>query len=195
MLSPSGEGSKGTVATLIDLAPLPLLVLGSVAGGATMASLSAGVSLLTRLIPALAVGLLLGIGGLGILGVLLPKVRRLLPERSCQVPRSAITKYGARVASIRWGYQLGLGFQSHYVTPAIYVLLAISVASTSLERAALPWLVYGFARGAAIAVAALWIGASPTTDRLASLHIQSSTRSLLLVLCFSSLLAALSQGV
>ncbi len=115
--------------------------------------------------PLLRLGILVGLGGIGLAAILSTTVERTLPERPCQVPRSAVLRYGLTTASLRWGVQLGLGFQSFVVTPAIYVLLAVTLSAGSAAHAAIPWIVYGMARGSSISLVSIWMSASGACAR------------------------------
>ncbi len=131
----------------------------------TIAIAVASAAMILSQTPLLRLGILVGLGGIGLAAILSTTVERTLPERPCQVPRSAVLRYGLTTASLRWGVQLGLGFQSFVVTPAIYVLLAVTLSAGSAAHAAIPWIVYGMARGSSISLVSIWMSASGACAR------------------------------
>lgn len=130
--------------------PLASLVAGTTAGGLLM---GVGLVLGWYAVAALDGGrpaVLLGVGGVAAIAVVWPALRRWLPEAACQVASVRLAEAKHR-AAFRWGVELGTGVCTFVVTPALYAVLAVSLAQVK------PWLalavsgVYGCTRGAAIA--------------------------------------------
>lgn len=179
------------------LLPLGALIAGSTLGGATVGLASSAVVLTIKPLALLRVGLLLGIGGITIAALYLPSVCRLLPERGCQVPRVTMKRHTTVSAAGRWGFQLGTGVRSFLVTPAVYALLALSLAARSPTSAFTPWLVYGVGRGSAIATVALWLGfgASGSEERSPRLLDKGKFRPYLTAAILIAVLASLRSIV
>jgi hypothetical protein len=100
-------------------------------------------------------GVALGLSGLAMIALTWPRIGRWLPERGCQVQRSRLAKGSRERMAFLWGAELGLGFCTFIVTPAMYALPAVSLAQASALASAAPCVMYGLARGATIAAFAI----------------------------------------
>jgi hypothetical protein len=81
------------------------------------------------------------------------RVRRVLPQRSCQVFDGLAPRGKAR-AAFRWGVTLGEGVRTYVVTPAVYLMLPLIAAQRLLFVPAMAML-YALARGVMIAIQTL----------------------------------------
>jgi hypothetical protein len=130
--------------------PLASLVAGTTAGGLLT---GVGLALGWYALAAFDAGrpaIVLGVGGIAAVAVVRPALRRWLPEAACQV-RSEHLAEAMHRAAFRWGVELGTGVRTFVVTPALYAVLAISLAQGEPWLAAAVSGIYGCTRGAAIA--------------------------------------------
>lgn len=126
-------------------------MMGGVVLGAIIVTLHEALSSLRIPIP----GISFAIGSIGVVAILSKGVAQLLPQRSCQVPQRFLTPWPLRKVALHWGFSLGLGFCTYLVTPALFVLVAAALSTRQLANVLVACGAYGFARGSAIAVAAL----------------------------------------
>ncbi len=108
-----------------------------------------------RVVTTLRIGVLLGVALLSASALIRPSIRRWIPERACQVPGSLVQRHRMSHVAYLWGFQLGLGIRTFLVTPAFYGMLAVAVGQRHVCESILICVVYGLARGMAIAVVAV----------------------------------------
>jgi hypothetical protein len=138
--------------------PLASLVAGATLGGLVTGAVLAGAWYVLQPFDAARTGIVMASGALAAGAIVWPRLRYWLPERPCQV-RSVLMHQGMVRAGFRWGVELGTGVYTYVVTPALYALLAVSVAqSHSLNALAIAAL-YGVSRGMTIA----WFGNRQTS--------------------------------
>lgn len=146
-----------------------LFVLGSVAGAAVVAALSAGAAALVG--PLLdgrpAVALLLGL--LAALVALASEVRAggfALPLHPRQVNERWLDTYRRWIYATGYGAQIGLGFATYVMTSATYLFVALAVLTGSPALAAAAALGFGLVRGLAVTLTAR----ATDPGRLRALH-------------------------
>lgn len=146
-----------------------LFVLGSVAGGAVVAALSAGAAALVAPLldgrPALALllGLLAAVLALG------SEVRVggfALPLHPRQVNERWLDSYRRWIYATGFGAQIGLGFATYVMTSATYLFVALAVLTGSPALAAACGLGFGLVRGLAVTLTAR----ATDPGRLRALH-------------------------
>lgn len=101
-------------------------------------------------------GTVVGGACLATTALLSPGAWRWLPERACQVPGYLPLRLGRERAAMWWGLELGFGFCTFIVTPAIYAMVAVALGQEHPLSGSLVCAAYGAARGLTIAVFALW---------------------------------------
>lgn len=116
-----------------------LLALGTLSVGLGLGATEGGKT---------AVLLLFSVGS--VVALFVPSVRALLPDRQRQVRVKHMRSRPARAAA-EWGFDLGTGVLTHYITPAFYAFLGVAVAQASPEATFGVTVMYGLARGTAIA--------------------------------------------
>jgi hypothetical protein len=126
------------------------LVTGTTVGGLLMGGALVLAWLALAPFEAARTAVVLGIAGVGATAVLLPSLRRWLPEAACQVPSRRMAE-AVHHAAFRWGVELGTGIRTFTVTPALYALFAVALVQDDPAVAAGVSAVYGCARGTAIA--------------------------------------------
>lgn len=119
--------------------------------GASLAVAASGLDA----IPSARKGLAVGLGAIGLIGMWNPMVRKMIPQRQCQVDPALMLRGAPKsVMGLRWGAELGLGFRTYVVTTAMFVL-----AGCLLQLGG--WLAigcggaYGLTRAGVIAIYAL----------------------------------------
>lgn len=133
--------------------PLASLVAGTTAGGLVTGAVLAGAWYVLQPFDTARTAIVVALGALAAVALVYPRLRYWLPERPCQV-RSVRMHQGLARAGFRWGVELGTGTYTYVVTPALYAVLAVSVAMSRPLDALIVWVVYGASRGLAIA----WFG-------------------------------------
>lgn len=131
--------------------PLIGVVLASTMGGILLGASLAAISKLLGALSVTGVGIALGLAMLAVIAMLWSPASRLLPERRRQVSSRLLLGPSRFRASLRWGFELGIGVSTYAVTPAFYLVLALGLAADSLRVPLLMGAAYGMARGIAIA--------------------------------------------
>jgi hypothetical protein len=130
--------------------PLASLVTGTTLGGLLMGGGLVLAWFALEPSDAVRTAIVLGVGGVCAAAVLIPSLRRWLPEAACQVPSKRMAE-DIHSAAFRWGVELGTGVSTFVVTPALYALLAVALVQHGPILVAAVLGVYGCTRGAAIA--------------------------------------------
>ncbi len=155
--------------------PLVCFLFSTAAGGIGLGLVLVAVWETLRLLGVSQVGVAATLGLTSIAALLWPGLAALLPERACQVWRSDLFRYPVCLAACRWGVQLGVGFRTFIVTPAVYTMAAAALIQQGILQTAGICLVYGVARSGTIGWVAV-IGRRAPGDRLPSGSIKKALR-------------------
>lgn len=130
------------------------LLAGTTSGGAVLGLGTAVAAFASSRVPAIRLGVLLGLGLVSITATVAPAWRRWIPQRGRQVRSGLIHERDRKSAAFIWGLELGSGIRTLVVTPAFYGLLALAVSQSTALRALAIGLLYGATRGGVIVTVA-----------------------------------------
>lgn len=129
---------------------------GSIAGGATLGGVAAGLAALVRLAGDsatagdsawLAAGAVVALAGAlvdaGVFGAVLPLIRRQVDDRW-------LSRYRPWVYGLGFGWQIGVGFATYLMTAGVVVVAVLGALSGSPVVALALGLVFGAARGSTV---------------------------------------------
>lgn len=150
--------------------PMVSMVIGTTVGGSIF---GAGVAFVREIAGARRSGtLILALSAsamsLCVLASISPRLQILLPYPRRQVRRELLWLHGRVKGAFIWGIDLGAGFRTYIVTPALYGLLAIGLLLRDSAGIAVLTM-YGLARGSSICALAIYKGRRVDTcnaDRL-----------------------------
>lgn len=127
--------------------------MGGLVGGVILGGILAiGSYLLSSVGDSASKGVILGAAMITAMGLIFTDARRFLPERACQVPRWYRHRWGPRRAAWLSGVYLGVGFLTHLVTPAFYLMVAVALNLQDPGSALLLGIIYGGVRSGANSV-------------------------------------------
>jgi hypothetical protein len=149
VLTPSGGGARR------QYAPLFSLVAGTIVGGCLLGVFMTVIWVAVTPIKPARAGLFIAGLAVAALAMRRPTLRGWLPQRTCQVSAAMGYTMSLKLASFRWGIELGLGIPTLMVTPAFYALLGTFLAQERVLDHLLVGATYGAARGATIFAFAL----------------------------------------
>jgi cytochrome c biogenesis protein CcdA len=153
-------GYLGKVQFKLGLKCALLYTLGAAAAGSLLGAILGGAGwLLSSGLAFFGVASIYVLTGLAIfvlfvcvvLEICAPKL--WFPQRRQQVPRGHWHYYGPRMASLRWGAVLGIGFWTPIIFPLYFGVVALAISSASPLLGAVVMGVYGGTQGLSL----LWI--------------------------------------